>query len=95
MENDFDLWSKGFTTCLNLLDDKHADVEEYLSGIYDWEILGARDAIDYYKMCEGQYEFLVLAGERSWQEKHYNKIYTPNPKFDPDNFDGSDEIIDV
>ena len=86
MLTDFDNWSIGFTNCLRLLYDQSTDLDTYLDTAQGWEILGARDAIDYYTMCDGRQEFWLTAKERWWQEQHYQKIYSPNPKFDPEKY---------
>jgi hypothetical protein len=93
--NDWKIWGFAFCKCLVFLSNNNQDELDVLLSTTDkWSILGARDAIDYFNTCNGVYEFLILANNEQWLKEYYNKIYSPNPKFNSDNYK-TENIIDV
>lgn len=41
----------------------------------DWSILGARDAVDYYKQVDGAYDKLMLSFDWDWLKEYYTTKY--------------------
>jgi hypothetical protein len=101
-DNKFDIWTKAFQKCLVILNEinnqnnlaSQSNLEILLDTAKDWEILGVRDAIEYFDTCKGKREFLILAEQHWWLTEYFNKIYSPNPKFNPNNYP-TVGIIDV
>lgn len=101
-DNKIDIWSDAFQKCLIILDEinnqnivaSQSKLEIILDTAKDWEILGVRDAIEYFEVCQGKQEFLRLADQQKWLLEYHTKIYSPNPKFNPNNYPTAG-IIDV
>jgi len=45
----------------------------------EWCLLGAKDAIDYYKTVDGNYNSLKLSFDWAWLQNHYKKLYNTEP----------------
>jgi hypothetical protein len=96
-------WRTAFRECIKLYDDVNKTgsvesqnrLETWLSEAEGdnamWSLLGARDAVDFWNTCEGKHEFLMLTFEWKWLSEYYAKIYTPNPKFNGDYIDESNQ----